>query len=206
MKFFKTGYNESYFNTIVELNPFFKKEIKQKVQLIELYKKHGDLLEIGCGDGFLLNKIKDKYNITGIDISEFAIKRASKLIDDNKLKILDIEKQDVDGDFDIIIAFDVMEHLKDPTETIKKIKNALKKDGIFIFSVPNNYGIFGKIMTKIFNFIDKTHISTYEREKWIQILKDNKFNAEIINHGLFGYQRREFAKYFSFNLVLVAQL
>jgi len=206
MRFFKTDYDESYFNTVVEANPFLKKDIEQKIQLIKSYKKHGDLLEIGCGDGTLLKKIHSDYNIKGVDISEFAIAKASKILDDKKLKVLDIEKENIDGDFDIIIAFDVMEHLKDPAKVIKKIKDALRKDGIFIFSVPNNYGIFGKIMTTIFNFIDKTHVSTFKREKWINLLNDNKFDIEVVNHGLFGYQKRDFAKHFSFNLVIVTHL
>ena len=86
MRFFKTDYDESYFNTVVEANPFLKKDIEQKIQLIKSYKKHGDLLEIGCGDGTLLKKIRSDYNIKGVDISEFAITKASKILDDKKLK------------------------------------------------------------------------------------------------------------------------
>ena len=205
MRFLKTEYNESYFNTIVEANPFLKKEIEQKMQLIASYKKHGDLLEIGCGDGALLNKLQNIYNIIGVDISGYAINKICKIIDVNKIKSMDIEKEDIENTYDIILAFDVLEHLKDPEKVIKKIKNALRKDGVFIFSVPNNYGFFGKIMTRIFNYLDKTHVSAYQREKWIRLLINESLNIEIINHGFFGYQKKDFAKHFSFNLVIVAK-
>lgn len=206
MKLFKNNYDESYFNTVVEANPFLKKDIEQKMQLIKSNKGHGHVLEIGCGDGALLKEIQANYNVRGVDISKYAITKASKIIDSKKLKVLDIEKEDIDGDFDIILAFDVMEHLKNPDEVIKKIKKSLRKNGVFIFSVPNNYGIFGKMMTKIFNFIDKTHVSTFQRQKWIHLLEDNNFNIEVVNHGLLGYQKKDFVKHFSFNLVIIAHL
>jgi len=206
MKLFKTDYDDSYFNTFIETNPLLKKEIKEKVELIKSCKKQGDLLEIGCGDGILLNKIQDCYNVTGADISQHAIKKACEMVDSKKLKVMDIENEDIDGSYDIIIAFDVMEHLNNPQKVIKKIKGAMKKDGIFIFSVPNNYGIFGKIMTKIFNLIDKTHVSTYEREKWIILLNNSNLKTEIINHGIFGYQKKDIAKHFSFNMIVIATM
>ena len=206
MKLFKTTYDESYFNTVLDSNPLLKKDIEQKVHLIKSYKKRGRLLEIGCGSGVLLNKLKDDFDVFGIDISEYAIKKACEKIDKEELKVLNIEKEDINGNFDVIIAFDVMEHLKNPDKVIKKIKKLLIKDGIFIFSVPNNYGIFGRFMTNIFNFIDKTHVSTFRREKWINLLKQNNFNIEILNHGLFGYEKKDFAKHFSFNLVVISNL
>ena len=206
MKLFKTTYDESYFNTVLDSNPLLKKDIEQKVHLIKSYKKRGRLLEIGCGSGVLLNKLKDDFDVFGIDISEYAIKKACEKIDKEELKVLNIGKEDINGNFDVIIAFDVMEHLKNPDKVIKKIKKLLIKDGIFIFSVPNNYGIFGRFMTNIFNFIDKTHVSTFRREKWINLLKQNNFNIEILNHGLFGYEKKDFAKHFSFNLVVISNL
>lgn len=205
MKIFKTDYNESYFDTTIDHNPFIEKEIKEKIKLIESYKKKGKLLEIGCGVGDLLNKLQTIYNVKGIDISKHAIDKASKKIDKKKLMVLDIEKENIKDNFDIVIAFDVMEHLKRPKEVLKKIKNILNKNGILIFSVPNNYGFFGKIMTRVFNFIDKTHISTYRREKWIKIIKKLDFDIDIINHGIFGFRKDEKTKHFSYNVVFIAK-
>ena len=108
------------------------------------------------------------------------------------------------GKYDIILAFDVLEHLKDPEKEILKVKKSLKKNGVFIFSVPNNYGLYGKIMTSFFNYMDRTHISTYKRKKWIAILKDAGFKVEVYNQHQFGISKRDFTKHLAFNLVIVA--
>lgn len=119
--------------------------------------------------------------------------------------MLDIEKGSINGKYDIILAFDVLEHLQNPNKAIFKIKKSLKKNGIFIFSVPNNYGLFGKLITSFFNYIDKTHISTYKRGRWIRIMENAGFNIEIYNEHLFGISKYDVTKYFSFNLVVIAK-
>lgn len=204
MTLIKKKYDNTYFNTWIDKLPLEKKFNEHKFKLIHQIKPSGNLLEIGCGRGKLLAKLDKYYFITGVDISPSAIKEASKLIDKKHLSIFNIEKKPITNKYDIILAFDVLEHLTDPETEILKIKNALKKNGVFIFSVPNNYGIFGKIMTLFFNYMDKTHISTYERNKWIEIIKHRGFKIEVYNQHSFGISKKEFIKHFAFNLIIVA--
>lgn len=210
MKLFRVTYDESYYSHIIYDFLFNLIHInvigtKQRVKLIRSFKSYGSLLEIGCGEGRLLNELKKYYEISGIDISKFAISKASRLIDKNKLKVMDIENGNLKDTYHIIIAFDVLEHLKNPRKTIMKIKKALKKDGIFIFSVPNNFGIFGKIATAILNYFDKTHVSTFKREHWIKLMKDANFKIKIFDQNLFGFFKSKLSRHLSFNLVIVAQ-
>lgn len=203
MKIFKKKYDENYFDTLTEKFSFEKIFNKNRAILIRSQKPSGNLLEIGCGRGALLNEFKDNYSIKGIDISPSAIKEASKLIKKPFLEVKNIEKKKIKGKYDVIIAFDVLEHLKNPKKAIDRIRKALKKNGVFIFSVPNNYGLFGKIATLLFNYIDRTHISTYKRKKWISIMKKSKFKINIYNEHHFGISSHDFMKHFSFNLIIV---
>lgn len=203
MKIFKKEYNDSYFDTLSERITFLR-GIKMKANLIRAHKKQGKLLEIGCGDGLLLNELKNEFDIFGTDISQFALKKAQRLVDERKLKILDVEKEDLPDQYDVIIAFDVLEHLRDPKKAMIRVGKALNKDGVFIFSVPNNYGFFGKLSTKILNYFDKTHISTYERKKWVDMIKEMNFKKmEIINKTWFGFQKADFSKHFASSFVVV---
>jgi len=205
MKLIKKGYNSAYFKTATDI-PFLEKLFNSyKIKLIHSLSPSGNLLEIGCGRGILLNQLKKFYSVKGCDISPIAIAHASKLIGKKNLRVLDIEKQNISGKYEIILAFDVLEHLKNPEKALNKIKKSLKKEGIFIFSVPNNYGLFGSFMTKFFNFVDRTHISTYKRKKWIFLFKQAGFNLEIRNQHLFGISKSEFTKHFSFNLIGIAR-
>ncbi len=204
MNIFKTKYDESYF-TKMKI-PFIRRT-KTIAKLVKSFKKHGDLLEIGCGDGLLLDELKTDFNVEGIDISEAAINIAQKLIDKRKLKLMNIEKENMNRKYDIILAFNVLEHLRNPKKTITKIKGALKSGGIFIFSVPNNYGIFGTLATEILNYFDKTHISTLRREEWINISNELNFKIrKIINITPFGLSKLNAAKYFASSFIIVLQI
>ncbi len=210
MRFFKRGYDNTYFDTFIDFSIYKKFDARQKVKLIKSVKASGSILEIGCGKGELLNELKKDYSVSGFDVSPSAIAYAKKSINQKdrgagKLSVLNIEEGKITGKFDVILAFDVLEHLKDPRKCIMKIKKALKKNGIFIFTVPNNYGLYGKLMTNIFNFIDKTHISTYPRMKWIRILEEIGFTLDIRNNGLFEIVRSWIGKYISFNLLVIAR-
>jgi len=205
MKFVKRDYDSSYFNTWLERLPLEAYFNKHKVNLIRSVKPSGSLLEFGCGRGRLLNGLKLDYSLSGCDLSYSAITQASKLLKIKNLKVLDIERSHIRKKYDIIIAFDVLEHLKDPGKAIGKISRALEEDGAFIFSVPNRYGIFGTLITSMFNVMDKTHISTLKRRCWIALVRDSGMLPDVRNQHLFGISNKDVAKHFSFNLIVIAK-
>ena len=205
MRFFKKKYDGSYFNTFLDFDFYKIRDARQKVNLLLSLKKSGRLLEIGCGRGELLKRLKNSFDVEGIDISRLAIDSASNSISRNRLSVLNIENKDIKGKYDIIIAFDLLEHLRNPIKIIDKIKRALNKGGIFIFSVPNKYGLYGSIMTSMFNFIDRTHVSTYGRKRWIEIMKGKGFRIDIRNQGLFCIIKNDLAKHISYNLLVIAK-
>ncbi len=102
-----------------------------KLFLSEKFKKY---LDLGCADGSLLEIFKEYgYNVYGLDISEEAINEARKRklwTDVSDLKRLPFKEEE----FDFISAFDLIEHLDDPSETLKEVQRVLKKEGIFFYS------------------------------------------------------------------------
>jgi len=97
-----------------------------------------DVLELGCGIGTLLEKIKDhENNVTGLDISEYAIDHIKKkgmngLVSD----LPDISLED--ESFDIVLGVELFEHIEDTEELLRQSFRVCKKGGIVIFTVPNN--------------------------------------------------------------------
>jgi 2-polyprenyl-3-methyl-5-hydroxy-6-metoxy-1,4-benzoquinol methylase len=202
MGLFREKYDRRYF----DINIPFLMRTKEKASLVRSFKKSGDLLEIGYADGLLLNELKGDFNISGIDISRSAFEIAVKSIDRARLKIADIETHEFTAKYDVILAFDVLEHLKNPESVMLKLKKALKKNGLLIFSAPNNHGIFGTLVTSAMNFFDRTHVSAFKRRNWIQILSSLGFRSIAeINVTIFGYMRHGFSKYFASTFVLAAE-
>lgn len=120
---------------------------KDKINIISkfLSNKKGKLLDIGFMWGNLEKKIEKFSNlkITGIDISDQAVKYA-KLHFQGEYKVANI--YDIPfkrGVFNFVIALDVLEHLR-PSKVFKaysEMNRVLKRGGYIIVSVPTNEGL-----------------------------------------------------------------
>ncbi len=108
------------------------------------------ILDVGCGGGIICEPLaRLGAKVTGIDFAPNNIIAAKIHSKKNKLKInyinKDIEKSKLDEKFDIILMFEVLEHLDNWKKTIKNIKKNLHKDGIIIFSTINR-----NLLSKLF--------------------------------------------------------
>jgi SAM-dependent methyltransferase len=92
------------------------------------------ILDVGCANGTFLNSLNsNKYILHGVD-------PYSPIQDSRKIKIFKTSLLELPLNtpyFDVITAWAVMEHVHNPMEYFRKIGDILKKDGVFIFFVPN---------------------------------------------------------------------
>lgn len=101
------------------------------------------VLDIGCGGGLSCEFLaKQGANVSGIDLSLNSIKTAQEHAKQSNLKIdyqcgvaehLPYE----DNTFDIVVCFDVLEHVEDWQKVIGEIYRILNKNGIFLFDTIN---------------------------------------------------------------------
>lgn len=99
------------------------------------------ILDIGCGEGHFLNLAKGEgFEVVGIDFNKEAIKRAKKKFGLERVYPFTLEEfieNFPDEKFDVICAFQVIEHLENPLDFVLKLKKILKENGFFVFSIPN---------------------------------------------------------------------
>ncbi len=91
------------------------------------------LLEFGCGEGMFLEKILGSVECSGIDINLEAIKICEK-------KAINIERkpfESIDKKFDMIVSFEVFEHLANIGDMISNLTRLLNKNGLLLVAVPN---------------------------------------------------------------------
>ena len=156
------------------------------------------ILDLGCGGGLVCEPLaKLGANVTGVDFVKQNIEAAKIHAMKNKLKINYIHKDVNDiklkSSYDVIIAYEVLEHLKDWPDLIKKIKTLLKANGKLIISTINR-NFFSKIIAiyiaeKILKWIpEDTHdynkfIKPKELEKVLQRenFKVNNFTGLVFN-------------------------
>ncbi len=146
-----------------------------------------DILDLGCGGGLVSESLSRLgANVTGIDFVKKNIEIAKKHAAKKKLKInyinSNIENLKLNKKFDVIIMFEILEHLNNWENFLLKITNNLKKDGIVIISTINR-NLFSKYIAihfaeKILRWIPK---GTHEYGKFIKpneikkIMEENNF-------------------------------
>ncbi len=98
------------------------------------------ILDLGCGDGTRLGNLKTRAEKIGVDINDFAIKKASKNFPDVEFVKVNIEKLPFKSNsFDLVYSMFVIEHVVSPEKVIKEAVRVLKKGDSFILCAPN-YG------------------------------------------------------------------
>jgi 2-polyprenyl-3-methyl-5-hydroxy-6-metoxy-1,4-benzoquinol methylase len=120
------------------------------------------ILEVGSGAGCSLRKLKalgKASEIVGIELNKKATADSSDHLDG--LFIGNVETMDLpysDKYFDYILFADVLEHLINPSDVLRKCKNLLSDDGYIIATVPNikHYSVLlGLILFDEFKYTDR---------------------------------------------------
>ncbi len=94
----------------------------------------GRLLEMGCAYGFFLSEAASSFTVKGIEISSSAVEFC-------RARGLDVVQGVLRGDtfsaeerFDVIVMLDVIEHLTDPSATVKAASKLLRRGGLLLIS------------------------------------------------------------------------
>jgi len=172
------------------------------------------ILDVGCGIGSLgqtLKSVKGRtVEVIGIECVSEIGEIASKTLD--KVFIGDAEKINLplsEGYFDCIIYGDVLEHLLDPWELLKKHRPMLKKGGYVIASIPNiaHYRIIKMLKKKEWNYgdsgiLDKTHLRFFTIKSIERMFKDADLKVVKIENKIGGSNLKKFLNKMLSNLLL----
>jgi 2-polyprenyl-3-methyl-5-hydroxy-6-metoxy-1,4-benzoquinol methylase len=147
------------------------------------------ILEVGCGAGCTLMKLKElgKANeIVGIEIDEQVTQELAGTLD--RLYVGDVETIDLpytEKYFDYILFGDVLEHLINPRRVLHSYKSLLRDDGYIIASIPNikNH----KILVKLIFFdefqytdagiLDRSHLRFFTKKEMVKMFDDEKLKV-----------------------------
>ncbi len=161
----------------------FRKEIA--LSLIKKYVPRGSrFLEVGCAAGDIgITLSKKGYNGLMIDFSVEAANEAVRNLEKENIKNVQFEKKDFfeikdKEKFDLITMFEVLEHIEEDEEALKKVNDLLNEKGMFLFSVPAKAKLWGA------SDIIAGHIKRYEKEELINLLNQSGFGVtKIFSYG-----------------------
>jgi 2-polyprenyl-3-methyl-5-hydroxy-6-metoxy-1,4-benzoquinol methylase len=112
-------------------------------ELADALKPDHKLVELGCGQGHVLQYISEtklllQENIYGIDQSQVAVDFVRAHIPKANLSVGDLHQLNLPaGNFDFCLLMETIEHLTDPLPVLDKINSLLKEDGVLYLSFPN---------------------------------------------------------------------
>ncbi len=148
-----------------------------------LLKPNDRILEIGCGIGSVVFELSGQgYDITGTDISGEAIAYGLKKYGDIKLQVQPAEDlQFEDETFDVVLSFDLFEHIARVDRHISEVHRVLRKDGFYLFQTPNKYSsaIFETMYHKSLKW-RRTHPSLHTPGQLRQRLSRHGFETQFV--------------------------
>jgi glycosyltransferase involved in cell wall biosynthesis/precorrin-6B methylase 2 len=129
-------------------------------------EKPVQVLEVGPAAGYLSSEmVKRGCTVTGIEadpkLAELARQHCQEVL------VGDIETMNLDGlgQYDAIVFGDVIEHLRDPKATLKKMAGLLRPSGKILISLPNVANIwvrlnllFGQFNYSHVGILDESHL------------------------------------------------
>lgn len=113
-------------------NPWVAKTIDE-----QLGDGKKQILDIGCGGGFLSNALASEgHVVAGIDMSKESLdiaKSSDKTVSVNYQVANAYDLPFDNNSFDVVCAMDFLEHVEDPTRVVAEASRVLKPGGIFFF-------------------------------------------------------------------------
>ena len=116
----------------------------------------GRVLDAGCATGDFVAFASDRYDMWGLDVSEFATRIAREKNPDRAAQIFTgfIENQTFESAFfDAIVMWDVIEHIWDPRSVLRSLVQHLRPGGTLILSTPDIGAMTARIMRRRWAFM-----------------------------------------------------
>ena len=117
---------------------------------IELFRRYVGgpgrrVLDLGCRDGSLTRAFANGNEIVGVDADRDALAAAAKLGIETHWADLDDPLGFDDASFDVVVAGELLEHLRDPHRVVVDVRRVLRPTGTFVASVPNAYRLKNRL-------------------------------------------------------------
>ncbi len=137
------------------------------------------VLDVGCGPGWLAAGLSDLgHQVTGVDVA------ADDGVETRMHRFLraDLEQgipDEAGGDFDVVVAADIVEHLRQPQQLLEAMSQRVRPGGTVVISVPN-FGHWyprARVAAGLFDYdqrgiLDRTHLRFFTRRSFLRMAKE----------------------------------
>lgn len=182
----------------IESNHFWFRSRNQLLRwALEKYFSHAEsFLEIGCGTGYVLSGIQEKFpclRIWGSDIFSRGLSFAQRRLPDAALFQMDGRRIPFEEEFDVVGAFDVLEHIDEDAVVLQQMLQATKPGGGVIITVPQHPFLWSVVDERSFHKRRYTRIELEKKvkEAGFRIVHTTSFVSFLLPLMLISRIRRE---------------
>lgn len=178
--------SEQFYKLISHCWPEYYRTNRWEYKLAKSVLKNGDrLLEVGCGRGFFLKSLEGKLSYAvGLELNRKAIENSVTSFPMRAAYIEDMSLGNEAG-FDVICAFQVLEHVPEPSKLLSAAASLLSPGGRLLVSVPNREYPSFMLQYDAFD-LPPHHIGHFNLETFKGICRVSDFSLEA-----FFFQPRE---------------
>ena len=147
------------------------------------FKAHSRILEVGCGIGTIVNQLSQQgHQAFGSDIARTAVEYGRQKYAGINLCVESAEALGWNNnEFDIVLSFDVFEHLFDVDKHLQEVARVLKPGGYYLFQTPNKYSnaLYETMRCRSLQW-KRYHPSLHTPRQLKKRLQKNKFTARFV--------------------------
>lgn len=165
-------------------------------------RAHGELLaeiapprrtlDVGCGEGFLLARIREAHpasDLVGVELDEPTARQAASHCPSARIVVADAENLPLrPGTFDLIVCCEVLEHLPHPRKALRGIRALLSDGGTLLASVPWEpvWRMLNLARGAYVSRLGNTpgHLQHFGRRHFLEVLSSEGFRVQAVRTPL----------------------
>lgn len=161
------------------------------------------VLDVGCAAGGLGRRLIERgkaAEVYGLELFEPAARKAAEVY--KSVLVGDVESLALTFpcQFDYIVCGDILEHLREPAQMLKRLLPLLAERGQFIVSLPNirNYRVLinlvlhGEWQYRDSGILDYTHLRFYTRKSAVRMVTEAGLTVDRVPVQIYGPKKLGF--------------
>ncbi len=178
-----SGRRSDGYSDYLGAEPVLRREFARSVDFIRRYREGGKLLELGCAYGFFLMEAARYFDVAGIELAAQAADHGRRAGLNVLQGVADAANLGRIGHVDVIVLFDVIEHLPQPRETLALCCQHLNPGGIIVITT----GDFGSTVASLAGarwrlMTPPQHLWFFTQESMRRLSADLGLSVEQVDH------------------------
>ena len=165
---------------------------REMLDYFELFRKTGNIIDVGCGDGYLLCMAKERgWNVYGTEFTESKVAFCTSKGINMKQGPLELKNYSL-GFFDVVISIEVIEHINTPCDEVGNFNSLLRNGGIAYITTPNFNSVSRLFLKEKWNVVAyPAHLCYFTRKTLCRLFNSSGFGTISVRTTGISFSRAQ---------------